>query len=78
MKKTGISYRPNIFRYGTDGKDERLLEFQSNFFVPSMKILESRLVGCRTDAADIVNERLNNATNKYRRQYGHNFITDQL
>ena len=28
---------------------------------PSMKILESRLVGRRTDAGDIVNERLNNA-----------------
>jgi len=29
--------------------------------------MDSRLVGCRTDAADIVNEQLNNATNKYRR-----------
>ena len=56
MKKAGISYRPDIFRYGTDGEDKRFLEFQSNIFVPSMKILESRLVGCRTDAADIVNE----------------------
>jgi len=56
MKKVGISCKPDIFRYGTDGEDKRLLEFQSNIFVPSMKILESRLVGCRTDAADIVNE----------------------
>jgi len=77
-KETGISCRPDIFRYSTNGEYERLLEVQSNIFVPSIKILDSRLVGRRTDTADIVNEQLNNATNKYRRQYGHNFITDQL
>ena len=37
MKKAGISCRPDIFRYSTDGGDERLLEFQNNILVPSMK-----------------------------------------